>query len=81
MVLMPCRIALMENGLQGVFLFTIYTGYRLNDGLLGAADPATHKISTWDISNYGQFASTLDGGRELLVHLRVAIFLSEIELD
>ncbi|KAF5357657.1 hypothetical protein D9758_007441 [Tetrapyrgos nigripes] len=35
----------------------------------GAADPATHKIYIWDISNDGQFASTLDGGREPLAHL------------
>lgn len=33
----------------------------------GAADPATHKIYIWDISNDGQFASALDGGREPLV--------------
>ncbi|KAK7060109.1 chromatin binding protein [Paramarasmius palmivorus] len=35
----------------------------------GAADPAGHKIYIWDISNDGQFAQTLDGGREALVHL------------
>ncbi|KDQ65048.1 hypothetical protein JAAARDRAFT_64839 [Jaapia argillacea MUCL 33604] len=35
----------------------------------GAADPATHKIYIWDISNDGQFASTLDGGREPLTHV------------
>ncbi|KAF5388144.1 hypothetical protein D9615_000017 [Tricholomella constricta] len=35
----------------------------------GAADPASHKIYIWDISNDGQFASALDGGREPLVHL------------
>ncbi|KIJ70363.1 hypothetical protein HYDPIDRAFT_35755 [Hydnomerulius pinastri MD-312] len=33
----------------------------------GAADPATHKIYIWDISNDGQFASALEGGREPLV--------------
>ena len=38
---------------------------------LGAADPAGHKIYIWDISNDGQFASALDGGREPLVHLHV----------
>ncbi|KZT20675.1 WD40 repeat-like protein [Neolentinus lepideus HHB14362 ss-1] len=32
----------------------------------GAADPAAHKIYIWDIANDGQFASTLDGGRETL---------------
>lgn len=37
----------------------------------GAADPAAHKIYIWDISNDGQFASALDGGREPLVHLHV----------
>ncbi|KAJ6627441.1 WD40-repeat-containing domain protein [Mycena sp. CBHHK59/15] len=35
----------------------------------GAADTATHKIYIWDISNEGQFASALDGGREPLLHL------------
>ena len=39
----------------------------------GAADPATHKIYIWDISNDGQFVSTLDGGREPLLHLHVTI--------
>lgn len=33
----------------------------------GAADPAAHKIYIWDISNDGQFASALDGGREPLL--------------
>ncbi|KAI0047292.1 WD40 repeat-like protein [Auriscalpium vulgare] len=35
----------------------------------GAADAATHKIYIWDISNDGQFASALDGGREPLIHV------------
>lgn len=35
----------------------------------GAADPAAHKVYIWDISNDGQFASALDGGREPLLHL------------
>ncbi|KAF7354969.1 COMPASS complex protein [Mycena sanguinolenta] len=35
----------------------------------GAADPANHKIYIWDMSNDGQFASALDGGREPLLHL------------
>ncbi|PPQ83642.1 hypothetical protein CVT25_006248 [Psilocybe cyanescens] len=35
----------------------------------GAADPAGHKIYIWDISNDGQFASALDGGREPLTYL------------
>ncbi|KAJ7179564.1 COMPASS complex protein [Mycena filopes] len=34
-----------------------------------AADTATHKIYIWDISNEGQFANALDGGREPLLHL------------
>ncbi len=38
----------------------------------GAADPAGHKIYIWDISNDGQFASALDGGREPLVYLHVS---------
>ena len=40
----------------------------------GAADPAAHKIYIWDISNEGQFASALDGGREPLTHLHVSIY-------
>lgn len=35
----------------------------------GAADPATHKIYIWDLSNDGQFASALDGGRDPLLYL------------
>ncbi|GBE79127.1 Set1 complex component swd1 [Sparassis crispa] len=35
----------------------------------GAADNAAHKIYIWDISNEGQFASALDGGREPLLYL------------
>jgi len=37
----------------------------------GAADPASHKIYIWDIANDGQLASTLDGGREPLIHVHV----------
>jgi WD40 repeat protein len=37
----------------------------------GAADPANHKIYIWDISNDGQFAATLDGGREPLTYIHV----------
>ncbi|KAL5488231.1 SWD1 [Sanghuangporus weigelae] len=33
----------------------------------GSADPATHKIYIWDISSDGQYATTLDGGREPLL--------------
>jgi COMPASS component SWD1 len=46
--------------------------------LVGAADPATHKIYIWDISNDGQFATALDGGREPLidVHVRSSILLA-----
>lgn len=39
---------------------------------IGAADPATHKIYIWDISNDGQFASALDGGREPLIDVHVS---------
>ncbi|KAF9652158.1 WD40 repeat-like protein [Thelephora ganbajun] len=35
----------------------------------GAADPANHKIYIWDIQHNGQFTTTLDGGREPLVHV------------
>ncbi|CCM03988.1 uncharacterized protein FIBRA_06144 [Fibroporia radiculosa] len=35
----------------------------------GAADNATHKIYIWDITNDGQFAIALDGGREPLLHV------------
>ncbi|TCD61486.1 chromatin binding protein [Steccherinum ochraceum] len=35
----------------------------------GAADNAAHKIYVWDIVNEGQFAATLDGGREPLIHV------------
>jgi COMPASS component SWD1 len=37
----------------------------------GAADPANHKIYMWDIQHNGQFVTTLDGGREPLVHVDV----------
>jgi COMPASS component SWD1 len=37
----------------------------------GASDNATHKIYIWDISNAGQLASALDGGREPLIHTHV----------
>ena len=39
---------------------------------LGAADPVTHKIYIWEVSNDGQFASALDGGREPLIHVHVS---------
>ncbi|KAF9004774.1 COMPASS complex protein [Cyathus striatus] len=35
----------------------------------GAADSAAHKIYIWDLSNDGQLATALDGGREPLVHV------------
>jgi COMPASS component SWD1 len=41
----------------------------------GAADPASHKIYIWDIANDGQLASTLDGGREPLIHVHVRQFI------
>lgn len=46
------------------------------DLLIGAADNATHKIYIWDITNEGQFATTLDGGREPLLHLHVCLAIS-----
>ena len=39
----------------------------------GAADPANHKIYIWDIQHNGQFTTTLDGGREPLVHVDVCL--------
>lgn len=39
----------------------------------GAADNATHKVYIWDIANEGQFASTLEGGREPLIHVHVSL--------
>jgi WD40 repeat protein len=42
----------------------------------GAADPASHKIYIWDIANDGQLASTLDGGREPLIHVHVCQFIN-----
>ncbi|KAG6865388.1 hypothetical protein C0991_003091 [Blastosporella zonata] len=35
----------------------------------GATDTANHKIYIWDISNDGQFATSLDGGRDPLVDI------------
>ena len=67
---MEWPIAPMVNGLLGVsFLMPVLLG--LSDQFSGAADPASHKIYIWDISNDGRFVSTLDGGREPLVHLHV----------
>ena len=47
----------------------------------GAADNATHKIYIWDPQNEGQFASTLDGGREPLVHVHVGGLMLGIHFD
>ena len=61
----------MANGLQEVcLLFLGALGCRLHL-TTGAADTANHKIYIWDLSNAGQFATTLDGGREPLMHLHV----------
>ena len=38
---------------------------------VGSADPATHKIYIWDVSNDGQFVTALDGGREPLLDVTV----------
>jgi len=43
---------------------------------IGSADPATHKIYIWDLSNDGQFSTTLDGGREPLAHIHVRELIS-----
>jgi len=50
----------------------------------GAADQAAHKIYIWDLSNDGQFASALDGGREPLIDMHVGdavvfVFLSKLK--
>lgn len=43
---------------------------------IGSADPSGHKIYIWDISNDGQLASALDGGREPLAYLHVRLLYS-----
>ena len=79
------RIVLMGSGLLEVCLGLDYTflsrtfaaGLRTDcmsvfDLLrIGSADPATHKIYMWDISNDGIFATALDGGREPLLDVTV----------
>jgi hypothetical protein len=45
-------------------------------GIVGAADPATHKIYIWDLSNDGQLSNALEGGREPLVHVHVSDWYS-----
>ena len=73
---MQCLTVPTESGLQEVclllFLLFLTQSFLL---CIGAADAATHKIYIWDISNDGQFTSTLDGGREPLVHLHVGTLL------
>jgi hypothetical protein len=54
---------------MGPFFYFIFPTWMLH---IGAADPATHKIYIWDISNDGQFASALDGGREPLIDVHVS---------
>jgi hypothetical protein len=65
----------MANGWQEVCisLQLHHPAYRHTGFHIGAADPASHKIYIWDISNDGQFASALDGGREPLVHVHVRV--------
>ena len=68
----PCVTVQMANGWQEVRIPLEY--HRPSSNIkynIGAADPASHKIYIWDISNDGQFASALDGGREPLVHVHV----------
>jgi COMPASS component SWD1 len=60
----------LAGGKQIFFFYTHACLFLIYDKL-GAADPAGHKIYIWDISNDGQLASALDGGREPLVHLHV----------
>lgn len=45
---------------------------------IGSADPATHKIYIWDLSNDGQFSTALDGGREPLAHIHVRKFVGSL---
>jgi COMPASS component SWD1 len=59
----------LAGGEQIIFLYPLLLFLIYNKS--GAADPAGHKIYIWDISNDGQLASALDGGREPLVHLHV----------
>ena len=70
----------MENGSLEVCLpRQLGSGLIYNAGFLtlsGAADNAAHKIYVWDIVNEGQFAATLDGGREPLLHVHVKSHLS-----
>jgi hypothetical protein len=67
------HIVQMVNGLQEVgYFFPTPRTCSEQWSVLGAADPATHKIYIWDLSNDGQFATTLDGGREPLVHIQVS---------
>ena len=43
-----------------------------NDGRVGAADAAKHKIYVWDLSQEGVLHETLEGGREPLVDVQVS---------
>ena len=40
----------------------------------GAADSTSHRIFIWDLAS-GQFATSLDGGRELLTDMDVSRWL------
>jgi hypothetical protein len=72
---MPCHTAQTGNGLQEVFVLYEFISWVDETRITGAADTATHKIYIWDISNEGQFASALDGGREPLLHLHVRVYV------
>lgn len=76
---MQCLSVRMESGLREVCNSVVMLRGSIVIVIalasVGAADPATHKIYIWDISNDGQFASTLDGGREPLVHVHVSSLL------
>jgi COMPASS component SWD1 len=73
---MQCHIAQTESGLREVCTRNETDPRRPAIEPVawaeGAADPAAHKIYIWDISNDGQFASALDGGREPLIHIHVS---------
>jgi hypothetical protein len=68
---MQCHTAQMANGWQEVRGRTPLKQCPITPSV-GSADPSGHKIYIWDISNDGQFASALDGGREPLMHVHVS---------
>jgi hypothetical protein len=69
-----CLTAPTESGLLAVRRYLSIVDQTQTIEGIGAADPATHKIYIWDISNDGQFATALDGGREPLIDIHVRLF-------